>query len=194
MAKSNYTAAELHAAKKEEADKKSLSRFNIVREHTSAQSKELDCKVRIVRLKYRKKDEESGEQVLTGEETVRIFPVDLDKGFTYFKKKADQITDDQLKKRFGLTRMSIQEDCNDKTSDLCTFVGNLELFTDDGSYQVGGTFKYFGTGETVTLKSGSWICPFIAWRDFWRQWLAKYPGSEVKGDKLEEYSSQNAPK
>lgn len=164
------------------------------REWSTAKSKEFGCNVNILRLKWKEKDKD-GNLVHNGEETVRIFAEDLAKGFVYFRCRMDQITDDELKKKYGLTRLMIEKDKGDQTKFFTKFHTNLNIEEKDGVFICSGVLTYLGTKETIEITSTiSYDNPFDARSDFFWEFNRKFPGSELQGNVLQEYEMKNKPK
>jgi len=163
------------------------------REWSTAKSKEFGCNVNILRLKWKEKDKD-GNLVHNGEETVRIFPEDLTKGFVYFKNRMDQITDDDLKKKYGLTRLMIDKDKNDEAKLHATFHTELNMDEKDGVFTCSGVLTHIGTMETTEINSTlRYDNPYDARFNLFTEFNRKFPGSKLEGLLLQEYEMKNKP-
>jgi hypothetical protein len=163
------------------------------REWSSAKSKAFGCNVNILRLKWKEKDKD-GKLVHNGEETVRIFAEDLAKGFVYFKKRMDQITDDELKKKYSLTRLMIDKDKSEHTEFFTKFHTQLNMDEKDGVFTCSGVLTHIGTKETIEVAGTiQYTNPFDARSDFFWEFNRKFPGSELQGGLLQEYEQKNKP-
>ena len=174
--------------------RKSFVRFATPdREWSTAKSKEFGCNVNILRLKWKKKDKD-GKLVHNGEETVRIFAEDLAKGFVYFRCRMDQITDDELKKKYGLTRLMIDKDKNDEAKLHATFHTKLIMDEEDGVFTCSGVLTNIGTMKTIEMTSiFQYDNPFDAHSNFFVEFNRLFQGSKLEGNVLQEYEMKNKP-
>lgn len=159
---------------------------------STAKSKELGD-VRIQRLIFKKANED-GSIVPNGVETIRIFSEDLTKGCKYFKQRMDQLTDDQIKKRFGLTRLSIQQGDDTPTWHYTDFVGDLKMEERDGRFICRASLRQRGTKKEIEI-SGCTLFenPYDARSDFFMEFNLLLPGCIVKGDLLDQYDQKSNP-